>query len=224
MKRSGIFITFEGGEGSGKSSQIGLLQKYLEDNRYEYIFTRSPGGSAIGEKIRDILLATENTDILPLTEVLLHAASYHQNMMQIIIPSLNAGKVVISDRYIHSALVYQGIVRKVNPSVIEYVVINLANGGLIPDRVFYIDVPAEISIARTHGNRDPSKSRIENEPIYFHQSIRQAYLQLDREQHGVIEFIDGTKSADEVHETILTKLKPLLKKAEPSKDPDSTQP
>lgn len=169
-----MFITFEGGEGSGKTSVIKAISEYLTKNNIAHITTREPGGSIIAEKIRKILLDKENTDISVKTEALLFAASRVQHLEEVILPALSDNKVVLCDRYLDSSLAYQGHARgigfddilKVNHFAVQH----------LPNYTFYIDVDPKIGLKRVNGRG--ALNRLDLENLDFHQKVREGYLKL----------------------------------------------
>lgn len=173
--KKGLFITFEGLDGSGKTTQINLLEKYLRKLGYDVVKTREPGGTAISEKIRDVLLDCANSEMDKVCEMLLYAASRAQHVAQLIKPALDAGKCVISDRFVDSSYVYQGIGRSI-PLETVIAVNAAATGGIEPDMTFFLDGLPEESLKRRLGDSDAD--RIESEPIGFHKKVNQGYRDL----------------------------------------------
>ena len=175
MKKSiGKFIVIEGGDKSGKSTQIKLLQDYLEDNNFDYIITREPGGkdSVIAEKIREIILDKSHTEMDKRAELLLYLASRAQHIMEVVIPALVKGQIVICDRFDTSTFAYQGAARKIDFDEIKSIN-NWAKYGLEPDLIIYLDITPEQAEER---NRDEKHDRLDQETKEFHQAVRQGYL------------------------------------------------
>ncbi|MDP8219919.1 MAG: dTMP kinase [Candidatus Stygibacter frigidus] len=202
----GIFITFEGIEGCGKSTQVELLKNQLEADGMDVILTREPGGTVISERIRDLLLDPTYKEMLPETEVLLYAASRSQHTGQKIIPAIESGKVVISDRYYDSTIAYQGAARQIDGSAIRFLC-EFAAYHHEPDLTFLIDVAVETGLGRINPE---SADRLEQESLDFHRRVRTGFLEL-AEKHSRIVIIDGQKSISEINGLILDKVKEYLK-------------
>jgi dTMP kinase len=199
----GIFIAFEGGEGTGKSTQSKLLQKWLEQEGETVILSREPGGTDLGKDLRKILLGHETGQISPRAEALLYAADRAHHVYSVIRPGLAEGNVVISDRYFDSSAAYQGAGRVLNPSEVARIS-RWATESLYPTLTILIDVPAEIGLSRLQ-----SRDRLESEPTDFHERVRQEFLQIammDPERYFVV---DGTQSVEEIHEQIITRVAEL---------------
>ncbi len=178
----GTFITFEGGEGSGKSTQARLLAGYLKQAGYDVVATREPGGTGIGDAIRGILLDPELTEMGNVTELLLLAASRAQNVCERVKPALERGAVVICDRFIDSTLAYQGYGRKFDLKLLA-ALNRLATGGVTPDLTILLDLPVEVGLGRAKAldkgeAKDGKGDRIEQEDIEFHRRLRQGFLEL----------------------------------------------
>ncbi len=176
MKR-GLFLSFEGGEGSGKSLQArGLAQTLIERGR-EVVLTREPGGTAAGERIRDILLHAREIPLSPEAQVLLFSSARAQLVREVIRPALDTGKIVIADRFFDSTVVYQGHAHGVSLEAIREVT-RLAVGTLVPDRTFLLDVPVEVGLARSGWRAEAKWDRFEADATDFHVRVRDAYLRL----------------------------------------------
>jgi len=201
MKR--IFITFEGIEGCGKSTQSRLLKEFLEESGVPVMHTREPGGPKISEEIRKILLSNDNAEMVPETELLLYMASRSQHTAEWIIPALNEGKLVISDRYYDSTLAYQGAARKLDRSIID-VITKFATYNLVPDLTILIDLPAEKGLSRIHVD---VADRLESESMDFHRKVREGFLDLAHEEKERYLIVDGTGSIDEIHSQIISAVK-----------------
>lgn len=200
----GIFITFEGGDGSGKTSQINLLKKYFEDKGKEVVISREPGGTQIGEKIRTIILDVNNSEMSDITEALLYAAARAQHVHEVIQPALEMGKVVICDRYVDSSVVYQGYAR--NLGIDKVTQINdIAINGLKPDKTFYLDLEASIGLNRKKNQAE--LDRLEIEKLEFHERVIQGYRNLANKYKDRIIQVDATLSVDEIHEIIVQNIK-----------------
>jgi len=206
-----MFITFEGIEGSGKTTQIKYLADYLSAKGYDCIMTREPGSTNIGKKIRGILLDPENNDLDPVAELLLYMADRIQHVKQMIIPALNKGKIVLCDRYADSTLVYQGFARGLDIELIKKLHSLLIN-DLKPDITFLFDLPHEIGLSRAwkqikNGARAELETRFEKERLLFHEKVRNGYLELARlepERFRVINALtDENRVMNEVIKTLI---------------------
>jgi dTMP kinase len=204
-KTEGIFISFEGGEGSGKSTQSKLLAEWFENEGRTVLLTREPGGTNLGKNLRKILLDNATGEIAPRSEALLYAADRAHHVFALIRPALERGEIVITDRYFDSSIAYQGAGRVLSPS--EVARINRwATESLFPTLTIILDQPAEIGLSRIK-NAD----RLESESIEFHNRVRQEYLQLaglDPERYLVI---DARKPIVEIHQEITARISSLLK-------------
>ena len=202
----GLFITFEGIEGCGKTTQAELLADYFRQQGREVLLTREPGGPKISESIRKILLSKDNFEMLPETEMLLYMASRSQHTGEWIIPAIESGKDVISDRYYDSSIAYQGAARKIERNIID-IIIKYATFGLRPDLTFLIDLPAEKGLSRLKiGHVD----RLEQESLEFHNKVREGFLKIaDSEKKRYI-VIDGNKTVEEIHKIIIKKVKEYI--------------
>jgi dTMP kinase len=199
-KTKGVFIAFEGGEGSGKSTQSKLLKEWLEEEGEEVLLSREPGGTELGVDLRRILLDHSTGDISPRAEALLYAADRAHHVFSKIRPALERGEVVITDRYFDSSIAYQGAGRILVPGEVARIS-RWATESLFPTLTIVIDLPAEIGIGRLK-----SKDRLEAEPLVFHERIRQEFLQLallDPERYLVI---DGHKEITEIHAEIVQRV------------------
>ncbi len=203
----GLFITFEGIEGCGKSTQAKLLSEYLKKNGYEVLLTREPGGPKISEEIREILLNPNNKEMLPETELLLYMASRSQHTGEWIIPALRKDKIVISDRYYDSTIAYQGAARNIDYNIIKTIT-KYATFGLIPDITFLIDTPAEIGLSRI---QPEEADRLEQESLEFHKRVRNGFLKLSQEENKRFFVINGQLSIKDINMIITKKIKELLK-------------
>lgn len=206
----GIFITMEGPDGSGKSTQIALLKEYLENEGFDVLITREPGGTKISEAIREIILNKDFTEMSPVTEMLLYASARAQLINEVIGPALEKGQAVISDRFVDSSLVYQGIARGLGVETVYEVNIN-AIGKYMPDVTFLLDLPAEVGIARKKGQKE--LDRMELEGLEFHLSVAQGYRDMAERFPDRIRTIDATKPVDEISSLIKTKVSDILKSA-----------
>mgnify|MGYP000914771507 CR=1 FL=1 len=195
----GLFIAFEGGEGSGKSTQSRLLAGWFEAQGRSVVLTRQPGGTDVGATLRSILLSPETGDLAPRTEALIYLADKAEHAAKVVGPALDAGQVVITDRYVESMLAYQGAGRDLDPRELEPIA-DWATGNLNPDITIVLDVDPEVGLARA-GDHD----RIEAEPVEFHERVRQYFLKAasDSPAHIVIA-ASGTPA--EIHERIVVAL------------------
>ena len=194
----GTFIVFEGGDGSGKTTQMEALTRWMEARGEQVVVTREPGGTAIGARIRDVLLDPGSGEMDDRTEALLYAADRAQHVKEVIEPALRAGKIVLSDRFIDSSLAYQGVGRGLGVDQILQIS-EWATGGLVPDLVFYLSVDAEQALARSKGEPD----RIESETGSFHDRVTQAYLQLAQRFPSRFVVIDASEPVSQVHARVI---------------------
>jgi len=200
----GIFITFEGIDGCGKSTQCELLKEYLTDNGKDFIFVREPGGTVIGERIREILLDKKNTQMTARTELMLFEAARAQITDEVIRPALEEGKTVICDRFFDSSSAYQGKARGMGMEFVSD--LNMAaTGGLKPDITFFFDISAEEALER-RGKRGEASDRIELAGLKFQEDVRQGYLELADNSDGRIVTIDARLGIDEIFEVIKSNL------------------
>jgi len=200
----GIFITFEGTEGCGKTTQAELLADYFRQKGREVLLTREPGGPKIAESIRMILLNKDNMEMLPETELLLYMASRSQHTGEWIIPALKAGMIVISDRYYDSTIAYQGAARKIDRNIID-TIRQYATFGLVPDLTFIIDLPATTGLSRI---KKENADRLEQESLEFHTNVRKSFLEI-AEEESRFKVINGSKSIEEIHKDVLTIIKEI---------------
>lgn len=204
----GLFITIEGPDGSGKSTQIDYIREYLDRLGVETIFTREPGGTPISEKIRAVILDKNNSEMDPMTEAFLYAASRAQHVAQLIGPALERGKTVVCDRFLDSSIVYQAYARGLGKCV--NAINQYAIGKYTPDITFYLRLPAEEAMSRITGHKD----RLESEDISFHRQVAEGYDALQRTFPERIVAIDATKSKEEVRDEIIKHLDYLFRNGE----------
>ena len=197
--KKGLFITFEGIEGCGKSTQARLLKDFLIKAGKDVFLTREPGGPKIAEEIRKMLLSVNNKEMLPQTEVLLYMASRSQHTGEWIIPELEKGKTVISDRYYDSTFAYQGAARKIDGKLID-TIRRYATFGLVPDITFLVDLPEEIGLSRILAK---DADRLEQESMEFHKRVREGFLVLARNEPERFVVLDGKKSIKEIHKEVI---------------------
>jgi dTMP kinase len=199
----GIFITIEGPDGSGKTTQIELLREYLEKKGYDSVVTREPGGTVISEAIREIILNPEYKEMSYMTELLLYAAARAQLVNQIIRPALIEGKAVICDRFVESSAVYQGIGRGLGVSTV-YEVNNYALGEVKPKLTIFMDLDAEDGIKRKKNQTE--LDRMEQEDIEFHKRVVEGYRKLAELYPERIVPIDATLSVEDIHSRIVSEV------------------
>lgn len=204
----GLFIVMEGPDGSGKTTQINLLKEYLEEAGYECLITREPGGTVIGEEIRQLILNPEHKEMSPVTEMLLYAASRAQLVHEVIGPALEEGKIVISDRFVDSSIVYQGIARKLGISTVSAV--NAPGIGIYrPDGIFFIDLSEAEGLRRKKEQKN--LDRMEQEGIDFHHMVSEGYRKVLSGRPEVMK-IDGGRSIDTIQKKIRNHVDELSKK------------
>ena len=197
---NGKFITVEGTDGAGKSTQIKLLVDYLTGRGLQVVVTREPGGTNISEKIREIILDVENIEMDNVTEAFLYAASRAQHVSEKISPALKEGKVVICDRFVDSSVAYQSYARGLSLNLVED--INFyAVSGIMPDLTLFFDMPPRVGIARKKDMH--VLDRIEKEKMDFHEKVYNGYKELLEKYPERIKWIDARKSIDEVHLQVL---------------------
>jgi dTMP kinase len=204
MKR-GRLIALEGPDGSGKTTQIELLEKYLKELGYEVVRTREPGGTEVSEKIREIILDNDNSNMNYMCEALLYAASRAQLVSEVIKPALTAGKMVICDRFVYSSMVYQGIGRGLGVERVKSIN-EAALDGLEADLTFMITIPYEEGLKRKKMQR--TLDRLENGGNEFHKKVFEGYLDISK-NCDKIEVIDGNRNVEEIHEDIINVIKKI---------------
>lgn len=206
----GKFITFEGIDGSGKSTQLRLIANDLRFRGLTVLTTHEPGGTPLGRKLRETFLETDET-VDPLAELLLFAADRAQHVNFLIKPALSEGKIVISDRYADATYAYQGAGRGFSRDVIEQV-INLATGGLKPDLTLFFDLSVDTALSRTDVRSDSGeqKNRMDKEKSDFYERVRAAYLTLAAQEPYRFRIINAEKSIEQVHTTALQTISDFL--------------
>ena len=205
--REGYFISFEGGDGSGKSTQIQILRDFLEERGYDVILTREPGGTPISEKIRSIILDNENSEMDDMTEALLYAAARAQLVSQVIRPALEAGKVVICDRFVDSSMAYQAYARGLGDSV--KTINGFAVGDCMPDLTILLKVNPQVGSSRIG---DKERDRIELASREFHKKVYEGYLQLEKLYPDRIVGIDAADTIENIAGIISVRIAGLLEK------------
>lgn len=205
----GLFISFEGNDGSGKSSALEAVKNELLEKGYDVIYSREPGGSYIAEKIRNTILDVDNVGMDPITEALLYAASRREHLQKTIIPAVNEGKIVLCDRFLDSSLAYQGYARELGIEKI-YNLNQYATDGILPDLTILVCVHPEIGMSRIKKDaRD--MDRLEIEKMDFHKKVYDGYLKVASMYPDRIKLIDGEKTKEEVLEEVREILYPYLK-------------
>jgi dTMP kinase len=201
-----MFITFEGIEGTGKTTQIARIKSYFEGQGKEVFLTREPGGSRVGQQLRQMLLHVENNDLTPITELFLYLADRAQHVAQVIRPELEAGRVVLCDRFADSTIVYQGFGRGLDTKVLKQLN-EVAVDGVWPDLTIVMDIDPEIGLKRaTLRNLEEGKAkeegRFEAEHISFHRRIREGYLTWAALNRDRIKVADASSTPDDVFERV----------------------
>jgi dTMP kinase len=186
-----LFVTFEGPEGSGKTTQLRLLANYLREQGHDVLTTREPGSTPIGERIRAILLDPSHTEMLPATEFLLFSAARSQHVGQVIRPHLEQGGVVLCDRYADSSLAYQGYGHRLDLETL-YSITRFATGGLVPDVSLYFDIPVSVGLQRKAGGRGDAWNRMEQKEMAYHERVRAGYLVMVAQEPERWSLLDAT--------------------------------
>lgn len=202
-----MFITFEGIEGVGKTTQIKFLENYLKNRHINLLVTREPGGTEMGEEIRDVLLKHRNDKVSPLTEVLLMFGARAEHLASVILPNLKRGIWVLSDRFTDASYAYQGGGRQLP---LEYIqdLENLVQGDFRPDLVFILDAPPEVGLARAKNRSHPD--RFEQEKIDFFVRVRETYLRRAKNEPDRYKVLDATQSISSIQEKIVKIMEPFL--------------
>lgn len=204
-----MFITIEGPEGSGKTTVAKRVVETLQNEGYKVMYTREPGGVGIAEKIRDIILDVNNTNLDPRSEALLYAASRRQHLVEKVIPALEKGYIVICDRFVDSSLAYQGHAR--NLGIEEIYDINMfAINGMWPDITILLDIQPEVGLARIMKNRQEEVNRLDLEGLSFHNLVHEGYQIIKEKYANRITLVDGNKSFDEVFDEVYGLIKNKL--------------
>lgn len=207
----GKFITFEGPDGSGKGTIIKYVKKFLEKNNIDYILTREPGGIEISEEIREIILNKKHLNMDERTEALLYAAARRQHLVEIVIPALEKGKIVICDRFVDSSLAYQGFARGIG--IDEVLKINqFAINKLMPDLTIFLNVRPEVGLERINKSKVRKKDRLDLESLDFHKKVYEGYSKvLERYPNRIIS-IDAEQSIKEVSDQSVKVIKTFIEK------------
>ncbi len=203
----GTFISFEGIEGTGKSTQARLLSEYLKGKGFEVVLTEEPGGTQIGLRIRELLLSVEHKEMMPITELLLYNASRTQHTEEVIIPAINRGAVVITDRFTDSTIAYQGYGRGIDLNLLDSIDL-IATGRLRPDITILLDLDVEVGLKRNRGIN--KTDRLELEDVEFHQKVRSGYHSLAAKEPERIKLINISGSIEEIHNRIVKIISDIL--------------
>ncbi len=209
------FITFEGIEGTGKTTQIRRTADWLTAHGIDFVLTREPGGCFIADQIRTVLLDSKNTALAPEAELLLYLASRAQHVTEVIRPALDANKVVLCDRFADATQAYQGYARELGSDLVSHLN-RYATGGLTPDLTLLLDIPVETGLARARRRADAieddsdKEDRFEKEHLDFHQRVREGYLAIARNHTDRVLILDAAGSEDEVFNRIISKLGEFL--------------
>lgn len=207
---TGLFITFEGGEGCGKSTQIAALKARLEAKGKTVVQTREPGGTPLGESVRNLLQYDDaGQGMSPEAELLLFAASRAQHVRELVAPAIAEGQIVLCDRFLDSTTVYQGVARAIDSKKVD-TINQFAIGDTNPDLTILIDLPPEIGLARVHARSDGQLDRMEKEAIGFFQAVRQGYLDLAKSEPKRFLVLDGSQSVEELETQIWQKVEATL--------------
>lgn len=212
-ENTGLFITLEGPDGAGKSTQARMLQQRLQKWGKDVLLVREPGGTSIGEAIRELLLNPCHTEMTVACEVLLYSAARAQLVHEQIKPALNRGEVVLSDRFWDSTLVYQGLAGGENLDIIERISL-WATGNLVPRLTLLLDLDARQGLLRVHGSKEGARpaggDRVEQKELHFHHRVRSGFLELASREKGRFCIIPANETPQAVHEKIWEKVVPLL--------------
>jgi dTMP kinase len=208
---SGLFITFEGLDGSGKTTQLRMLEAELKRRSRSVLSTHEPGGTLLGKRVRELIM-DEDMQVAPLVELLLFAADRAQHVNTVIKPALKKGQVVISDRYADATVAYQGAGRGFDAKIIKQL-IKLATDGLKPDLTLFFDLPVKESLKRTHNRATlgQAKNRLDKEDAEFYTRVRDAYLQIAAAEKKRFRVIDASASPNEIHARVLEIVDSFLK-------------
>ncbi len=209
MRRKGCFITFEGGEGAGKTTLIEKVYAHLKSKQIPVLQTRAPGGTPIGQKIRELVLNKHGIPLAKRCELLLFLADRAQHVDEVIIPALDQGQVVLCDRFNDSTIAYQGGARGFDGKLVKFLC-NFACDKVKPDLTLYLDLDPKIGFERTQATRD-GKDRIESETLKFHQKIRRAFHHIAKAEPKRLKLIDARRSPEEVLTQTLGHIDALLK-------------
>jgi len=207
-----LFLTFEGPDGSGKSTQIRLLHRWLKEQGQPVLLSREPGGTPIGEQIRAVLHDVGNIAMLPNTEILLYSASRAQHVGQVIRPALERGELVLCDRYAESTIAYQGWGHGLDIELLHTITV-FATGGLRPDLIIYLDIDVEEGLRRkldAFESGEAEWNRMDQKAQTFHERVRQGYLTMASQEPEKWLVLDGSRSIEDIHQKIVDRVRLLL--------------
>lgn len=210
--KRGLLITFEGPEGSGKTTHLRLLSEWLTSEGVDHVVTREPGGTPIGEKVRDLLHDCNHTDMTPEAEILLYSASRAQHVGQLILPALEEGKLVLCDRYFDSTYAYQGYGRGLSLEALQLIT-KFATQGLTPDLTLYLDVPPEVGLSRRKQSGE-ALNRLDRETLAFHRRVRIGYQALIKAEPTRWRHIDATGAIDAIQAVVQQTVWRMMKERE----------
>lgn len=199
--KKGLFVVFEGGEGSGKSTMIEKIYNWLKEEGHECILTREPGGIRISEKIREIILDKNNTEMDGRTEALLYAAARRQHLVEKVLPALEEGKMVLCDRFVFSSLAYQGHARELGMEEV-YKINEFAIDGHMPDLSILFDIDPEVGLERIRKNSNREVNRLDLETMDFHNKVREGYTKIYENNKSKMRKINAENSIEEVFEEL----------------------
>ncbi|MDK8184072.1 dTMP kinase [Paenibacillus sp. UMB4589-SE434] len=197
MAYPGLFISLEGGEGAGKSTSIVLLQRELEAKGYKVLVTREPGGIRIAERIREVILNTEYTEMDPHTEALLYAAARRQHLVEKVIPALENGVIVISDRFVDSSLAYQGYARGLGIDAV-WKINQFAVQTVMPDVTYWLDIAPDVGLRRIEANQLREVNRLDQEALSFHYKVQEGYQIIAQHHPDRIVRIDAAQAPEAI--------------------------
>lgn len=211
MALSGKFITFEGLDGSGKTTVIrNVIESFKQSpDADRFMYSREPGGNRIAEAIRKIILSEEYSEMDARTEALLFAAARRQHLVENILPALDAGKIIMSDRFVDSSLVYQGAGREIGMDAVASIN-DFATDGLVPDLTLYFEIDPQVGLERIQSNRQDEVNRLDKDQLDFYERVHEGYLKLAKENPQRIKVIDASQSIEKVTDNVLTILNEFL--------------
>lgn len=211
MALSGKFITFEGLDGSGKTTVIrNVIESFKQSpDADRFMYSREPGGNRIAEAIRKIILSEKYSEMDARTEALLFAAARRQHLVENILPALDAGKIIMSDRFVDSSLVYQGAGREIGMDAVASIN-DFATDGLVPDLTLYFEIDPQVGLERIQSNRQDEVNRLDKDQLDFYQRVHEGYLKLAKENPQRIKVIDASQSIEKVTDNVLTILNEFL--------------
>lgn len=206
---AGLFITFEGPEGSGKTTIANKVLDALKQEGYKVLYTREPGGIDIAEQIREVILNKKNTAMDPKTEALLYAASRRQHLVEKVLPALKEDTIVLCDRFVDSSLVYQGVGRGLGIDTV-YQMNLFAIDDIMPNLTIFFDVKPEIGLARIHKDENREVNRLDLETLDFHQKVYNGYCEVAKHYSNRIQTVDASKDIETVYQNVLEMVKEKL--------------